>query len=129
MTERVAADSNAIIAWFRSGTEVSALRNTRQLELPLPVVGELYTGVFASARRDTNLAVLEAFLAHHRIMIPDHETARGYGRLRARLRIDNLRASKVNDLWIAALCIQHDLPLLTNDRGFDTIPNLRVLHW
>ena len=24
---------------------------------------------------------------------------------------------------------QHDLPLLTNDGGFDTLKNLRVLHW
>jgi len=33
------------------------------------------------------------------------------------------------DVWIAALCIQHDVPLLTNDRGFDTIPELTVIHW
>jgi predicted nucleic acid-binding protein len=35
----------------------------------------------------------------------------------------------VNDLWIAALCIQHSLPLLTNDRGFNGIENLEVIHW
>lgn len=35
----------------------------------------------------------------------------------------------MNDLWIAALCLQHALPLLTNDRGFDTIDGLAVIHW
>ena len=44
-------------------------------------------------------------------------------------RLDNIRASKMNDLWIAALCLQHTLPLLTNDRGFDSIEGLRVIHW
>ena len=39
------------------------------------------------------------------------------------------RSSKVNDLWIAALCIQHNLPLLTHDRGFDHIAGLTVVHW
>jgi predicted nucleic acid-binding protein len=37
--------------------------------------------------------------------------------------------SKLNDLWIAALCLQHDLPLLTNDHGFDHIAGLTVIHW
>ena len=41
----------------------------------------------------------------------------------------SLRASKMNDFWIAALCIQHGLPLLTNDKGFDNIPGLTVIHW
>jgi predicted nucleic acid-binding protein len=41
----------------------------------------------------------------------------------------SLTASKINDLWIAALCIQHNLPLLTNDAGFDHISRLTVIHW
>ena len=30
-----------------------------------------------------------------------------------------------NGLWIAALCIEHDLALVTRDRHFDKIPQLR----
>ena len=53
-----------------------------------------------------------------------------YGRLRAQLNIATTpKAAYLNDLWIAALCLQHDLPLLTNDRGFDSIPNLTTIHW
>jgi predicted nucleic acid-binding protein len=66
-----------------------------------------------------------------RPLLPDLETARVYGKVRAdasRAAI-SLTASKTNDLWIAALCIQHDLPLLTNDGGFDHIPGLNVIHW
>lgn len=34
-----------------------------------------------------------------------------------------------HDLWIAALCLQHRLPLLSNDRDFDDIEGLQVVHW
>jgi predicted nucleic acid-binding protein len=34
-----------------------------------------------------------------------------------------------NDLWIAALCRQHNLPLLSRDRHFDFVPGVRRLQW
>jgi predicted nucleic acid-binding protein len=34
-----------------------------------------------------------------------------------------------NDLWIAALCRQHSLPLLSRDKHFDSVPGLQRLHW
>jgi tRNA(fMet)-specific endonuclease VapC len=46
----------------------------------------------------------------------------------ARLRFVQLRRSgqpiPVNDLWIAALCLQHRLTLITRDRHFESIPQL-----
>jgi len=33
------------------------------------------------------------------------------------------------EVWIAALCIQYKMPLLTNDGGFDHIDGLTVIHW
>jgi predicted nucleic acid-binding protein len=35
----------------------------------------------------------------------------------------------LNDLWIAALCLQHRLPLLTNDKDFEGIEGLDLVHW
>jgi predicted nucleic acid-binding protein len=34
-----------------------------------------------------------------------------------------------NDLWIAALCGQHSLPLLSRDRRFDVVSVLTKLAW
>ena len=34
-----------------------------------------------------------------------------------------------NDLWIAALCGQHSLPLLSRDRHFDVVSGLKRLEW
>ena len=34
-----------------------------------------------------------------------------------------------NDLWIAALCGQHSLPLLSRDRHLDVVSGLKRLEW
>jgi tRNA(fMet)-specific endonuclease VapC len=34
-----------------------------------------------------------------------------------------------NDLWIAALCRQHSLPLLSRDRHFDFVAGGRRIDW
>jgi predicted nucleic acid-binding protein len=75
--------------------------------------------------------VIETVIKIWEPLVPGIETARIYGDIRAATfrKTDNLSASKKNDLWIAALCIQHDLPLLTNDGGFDHIDGLSVIHW
>lgn len=33
------------------------------------------------------------------------------------------------DVWIAALCRQHDLPLLSRDRHFDQVTGIKRLEW
>jgi predicted nucleic acid-binding protein len=33
------------------------------------------------------------------------------------------------DLWIAALCLQHQLPLLTKDSLFPDVIGLDVVNW
>ena len=34
-----------------------------------------------------------------------------------------------NDLWIAALARQHDLPILSRDQHFDRVAGLRRIGW
>jgi predicted nucleic acid-binding protein len=34
-----------------------------------------------------------------------------------------------NDLWIAALCRQHSLPLLSRDRHFDLVAEMKRIGW
>lgn len=130
MSERLAVDANAVIASLRSQPDDRApLDRDASIVVPLPVLGELYTGAFTSVMREANLRLIAGVLARSTVLRPDEQTALIYGELRARHRLDNIRASKMNDVWIAALCIQHDLPLLTQDRGFDTFADLTVIHW
>ncbi|HXA18976.1 MAG TPA: PIN domain-containing protein [Thermoanaerobaculia bacterium] len=129
----LAIDTNAAVAYIiredrQSPPQINA---AEKVVVPLMVIGELFYGASCSVRSDANRAIVESMVERWQALLPDVETARIYGDTRAAaLRTtENLSASKVNDLWIAALCIQHELPLLTNDRGFDRIAGLTVIHW
>jgi tRNA(fMet)-specific endonuclease VapC len=129
MSGRLALDSNVIIALLRTPIELDPHPFELDAVIPLTVLGELYAGAYMAAKRDLNLRLLREFIQGRVVLAPDVETARHYGSLRAHLRGTPPGIAKLNDLWIAALCLQHNLPLLTNDRGFDSIAGLTVIHW
>lgn len=131
MIERLAIDANAAIDLLRPERAAPPyLDEARLLLLPLPVLGELFVGALASQRPARHLSELDEASKTWTVIVPDDITARIYAELRVITgTIRHISASKLNDLWIAALCVQHNLPLLTNDRGFDAIPGLTVLHW
>jgi predicted nucleic acid-binding protein len=55
-------------------------------------------------------------------------TATTYATLRVALR-ERGTPIPANDAWIAALTLQHQLPVLTRDRHFDTVPGVKRLGW
>ena len=57
------------------------------------------------------------------ILFPSRETAEHYARLFVQLKHAGTPVPD-NDLWIAALALEHDLPLMTRDQHFDRIPQL-----
>ncbi len=133
MIERLAVDANAVIDYIRLDREYSPKLDDAEktIFIPLTVIGELFFGASRSSRSSHQQAVIERVIKRWQPLIPDLETARVYGTVRADASRSAIAftASKTNDLWIAALCIQHNLPLLTNDGGFDRIPGLTVIHW
>ena len=124
---RVAIDTNAAVDFLRgSRPSPSIFTASSALVIPLPVVGELYAGAEISRLPEENLRAVENLLALCEIINPDRETARIYGRVRVVFR-GATGVAILNDLWTAALCLQHRLPLVTNDRDFDRIEGLSVL--
>jgi len=132
VSERLALDSDAAVDFIRDDRPTPPpISRAEQIVLPVTVLGELFQGAESSVRPERNRAVVEALLEQWRPLLPTIETARIYGRIRAAVfgRTANLSVSKRNDLWIVALCIQYEFPLLTNDAGFDRVPGLSVIHW
>lgn len=87
--------------------------------------GELYAGVHAaqtSEVRAVRLATLEA-LAGLTTLTVDTAAAAHWGRLRQAVTAAGRRAN-VNDLWIAAIALAHDLPVITQDDDFDILHEL-----
>ena len=116
----VALDTNAYTDFMRGDdSRVSVVRHARSIRLPLIVLGELRAGFAAGNRESSNAANLQRFLASSRVsvLLPDEQTAHHYAQLHLQLRGKGT-AIPTNDLWIAALVVQHGLVLCTSDRHF-----------
>lgn len=126
----VALDTNVYSGFMRGvPAAVGALRNVREIHLPLIVLGELLAGFASGARPKKNLEELARFMASPRVSLlePDERTARHYGDIFAALRAAGTPIPS-NDLWIAALARQHRVSLLTFDVHFRAVPGLSVVH-
>ena len=124
----VALDTHAYSDFMRGVAErVELVRTVPAIVLPLIVLAELRAGFAAGDRESANAANLQRFLASPRVSVlaPDEQTTHHYARLHRQLRRDG-RPIPTNDLWIAALAVQHDLVLCTADRHFRWIPQLVV---
>lgn len=93
--------------------------------VPVTVLGELEAGFELGGRQRENRAALADFLAEPFVTVhaPSADTARRYGELFARLRRAGTPVP-INDVWIAAACLDCGGHLLTFDRHFERIPGL-----
>lgn len=132
--KRIAIDTNAVVDLLRPDrTEPPHLRGDAVKFLPLPVLAELLVGAKLSQRPEENVSVIERLEQKWTLLSPDQQTARVYATITSAFALSERSAKKErgrrNDLWIAALCVQHELPLLSNNRDFDQIEGLTVIHW
>ncbi|MBV8730428.1 MAG: type II toxin-antitoxin system VapC family toxin [Acidobacteriia bacterium] len=123
---RVALDTNRLTDLFQGDSGLA-----KQLELcdevciPLFVLGEIKARFYGGAQRPRNEILLEKLLAKPtvRVLMPRRQTAEYYGRIFVQLKQAGTPVPH-NDLWIAALVLEHDLTLITRDRHFQRIPQL-----
>ncbi len=122
-------DTNIVIALFANDPAIrDYLKSSNLLFVPSIVIGELYFGARKSSRVQENLARVDDFASSNTILGCDIETARHYGALKDHLRKKG-RPIPENDLWIAAITVQHDLTLITRDVHFGLIEGIRVSTW
>jgi tRNA(fMet)-specific endonuclease VapC len=123
---RIALDTNAAIAVLNdkdgSGLWVQSFE---ELFLPVPAIGELRFGALKSQRSLDNFRRIEALISRCQVLDARLQTTEVYARLRLDLRKKG-KPIPENDLWIAALCVEHDLPLATLDGHFKDIDELRI---
>lgn len=85
-------------------------------------LAELHAGVLAArdtATRARRLATLDAASVIDALPVTA-EVARHWARLRVRLAEEG-RATKINDLWIAAIAVANSLDVVSHDGDFDAI--------
>ena len=125
----VLLDTSVVVRHFRDGNALAAhLAAFEELYLPQPALAELYAGAFRSARIEKNLEQIERFLEAVDVLLPDESTPKLYGRISAQLAQAGTPIPQ-NDIWIAAIAIQSNLPLATLDAHFSHVTGLQLLRW
>ena len=93
--------------------------------IPLFALGEIKAGFQGGTQQRRNEGLLNRLLAKPTVgvLLPSRETADNYARIFVQLKRAGTPVPD-NDLWIAAMVLEHDLVLITRDRHFERIPQV-----
>jgi tRNA(fMet)-specific endonuclease VapC len=123
---RIALDTNRYVDFARGLPEaVNQLRAADRILVPVIVLGELRAGFLGGSRAPENEANLVRFLNSPRVevLLADEESAHHYSQHFHQLRRQGTPIP-TNDVWIAALVVQHQLYLFARDAHFDRLPQI-----
>ena len=123
---RLALDTNRYSDLCRGDASVvEMVELADEVLLPFIVLGELRAGFAVGSQGMRNEAVLRRFLLKQGVSIlyADEQTTHHYANVYRQLRKQGTPIP-TNDMWIAALVLQHSLVLLARDAHFDALPQL-----
>jgi len=125
----VILDTNALSALFDGEPGLKEkLRRATRISLPVVVLGEYRFGLLGASRRMKTGPDLAGLQAVSEVLPIDVETIEPYAKICDQLK----RAGTpipTNDIWIAALAIQHGLPIVSRDRHFDRVAGVKRVEW
>jgi tRNA(fMet)-specific endonuclease VapC len=125
----VILDTNGLSALAEGDPTIEPLlRNAAQVSLPAIVLGEYRYGISHSRDRQRYEQWLTEYLPAFQVLDVDERTSIPYAVVRTELKRAGTPIPS-NDVWIAALCRQHALPVLSRDRHFDLVPGIQRLNW
>jgi tRNA(fMet)-specific endonuclease VapC len=122
-------DTNALSAAADDDPSVVAiLARADQLAIPVIVLGEYRYGIAQSRHRTSYERWVAGLLNDCLVLDINEPTTRHYAEITLELKKMG-KPIPTNDIWIAALCRQHSIPLLSRDRHFDLVPGTKRIEW
>jgi len=126
--KKILLDTNAY-ARFLSGDEkvMAYMAQADSVHMSVFVLGELFARFKAGSKEKSNKQLIERFLLKPTVSVLDAtmETADIFGLIMASLRKSGTPIP-INDVWIAAHCLETGSVLVTYDDHFAQIPGLRL---
>ena len=123
---RMALDTNRYSDLCRGNVDVvKHVSSADEVWLPFIVLGELRAGFAVGSQGARNEAVLRRFLLKPGVdvLYADEQTTYHYANVYRQLRKQGTPIP-TNDMWIAALVLQHSLTLYDRDAHFDALPQI-----
>lgn len=124
--KRVLIDTNIYIEFLRGDENINNILSSADfIAFSVISIGEILAGFKIWSDEKKYLNELDEFLYSPRLIVYDidSETAEFYAKIYNELRIAG-NPIPTNDMWIAALALQHGIKLLTNDRHFTKVAGL-----
>ena len=122
-------DTNALSAAADNDPAIiPPLARADQIAIPVIVLGEYRYGIAQSRHRASYAEWLKSLLHDCLVLDVNESTALHYADITLELKQKG-RPIPTNDIWIAALCRQHSLPLLSRDQHFDLVPGIKRIGW
>ncbi len=129
MNGNVALDTSVAVRFFNGDKAVVAhVLALPTVILPTIVIGELLFGAENSSRSLKNLPRYLEFIQICETVPLGRETAGVYARTRLLLKQKG-RPIPMNDVWIAAQCLEHSWLLVTDDSDFGYVDGLMLEKW
>ena len=123
---RVALDTNRYVDLCKGvAVTVALLESCDEILLPFVVLGELRAGFAHGRRTSENERLLRRFLLKNGVhaLYTDDQTTHHYAAVYRQLRRQGTPIP-TNDMWLAALVLQHNLVLHARDKHFDRLPQI-----
>lgn len=122
-------DTNGLSAVADGESELEPiLGQASQVAIPVIVLGEYRYGISQSRNRVQYEKWLVEYLPTFRILDVTEQTTIAYSVIRTELKKSGTPIPS-NDVWIAALCRQHSMPLVSRDHHFDVVSGLTRIVW
>ena len=122
-------DTNALSAAAdHDSSALEIVARAHRLAVPVIVLGEYRLGIAQSKHRASYENWLREWISSVSVLDIDDETTHSYAVIGLELKKKG-RPIPTNDLWIAALCRQHALSLLSRDRHFDAVTGIQRIAW
>jgi tRNA(fMet)-specific endonuclease VapC len=119
-------DSNIVIDIFRNNAEtIKIVARLGGISIPVVVFGELYYGANKSNQTLKRTLEIEELKKRVSVLNITEKTAEIYGEIKDQLRQKG-KPIPENDIWIAAITKESELPLLTKDRHFQEVEGIQV---
>jgi tRNA(fMet)-specific endonuclease VapC len=129
MSGEIALDTSVAVRFLNRDTAiVSRVLALPEVVLPMVLVGELLFGAENSTRPLQNLPRYLEFIEACIVLPLSRETAVVYAQTRLRLKRKG-RPIPMNDVWIAAQCLEQGWILVTDDTDFDYVDGLMLERW
>jgi len=123
----IALDTNAAIALFNRERSVPEfLEKFEKLYMPITVCGELMFGARNSKLSARNEIRYKDFIDSCEQLPINWSVIEAYADVRVSLRKLG-KPIPENDIWIAATCIAHNVPLFTFDKHFQHVAGLELV--